>query len=125
MWTAGRANHALKGDGGARGSILLIGAVALENLSRIVMLQGCGCGSCDVEEQVHANGKIRRIDEPDVIRLHQFANAVEFVIPSGCTHDHVPSRSDAGFNVASHTVGGTENDYRLNVVNISGREGGA
>src|SRR5258708_30792868 len=101
MWTAGRANHALKGDGGARGSILLIGAVALENLSRIVMLQGCGCGSCDVEEQVYANGKIRRINEPDVIRLHQFPNAVEVVIPSGFSADHVPSPSDPGLHVSN------------------------
>src|SRR5258708_10494532 len=125
MWTAGRANHALKGDGGARGSILLIGAVALESVSRIVMGEGWGGGWCDVEEEVDANGKIRRIDEPDVMRLHQFANAVEFVIPSGCTDDHVPSRSDAGFNVASNTVGCSEIDHDLNVVKLAGSEGGA
>jgi hypothetical protein len=57
--------------------------------------------------------------------LHEFANAVKFVIPSGCADDHVLSGSDAGFDVAHGTVGCCEIDYDLNVTKLVGSEGGA
>ena len=57
-------NHMLDGHRRSRGRILLMSMVPLEDLSRVIMAQGRPGRSRDVEKQIYAYGKIRRVYKP-------------------------------------------------------------
>src|SRR5579864_4932184 len=122
---AGFANYVLDGESRAGWRVFLVRVVALEDLSGVVVTQGGGRGPGDIEEQVHTYGKIGRVDESSVVRIHQFANAVPYVVPTGCAHDHVFSRVDAGFDVGDYAVWGGEVDDYVDVAQLFGGERGA
>jgi len=59
--------------------------MALEDLTCVFVLQRCGCGAGDVKEQIYSYGEICGVDESCVVKLHEFANSVQFPIPTGGT----------------------------------------
>ena len=91
---AGFADHALDGDRRSRGRIFLVSVVPLEDLSGVLVLQGCSRGARDVEEQIHSHGEVRRVNEVRAVALDQLPDSIYFSIPACGADHHVLARAD-------------------------------
>src|SRR5580658_1208533 len=120
--TTGFADDALDGDSRARRRIFFLDVMALENLTGIIVAQGGGGGAGDVEEEIHAYGKIRAIDESGALLRDQGADTIDFRVPAGCAHDHILASFQAGFDVGEDAVRSGEVDNGVDVAEVFRRE---
>jgi hypothetical protein len=99
--------------------------VPFENLAGVIVAQGSGGGTGDVEEEIHAYGKVRGVDESGSVLLDQGANVVDFLIPSRRADDYVLAGFHAGFDVGEDALRGSEVDDGVDVAKIFLTERGA
>ena len=129
-FSAGFADQILERDGGTGGCVFFCGVVTLEDLSRVVVVQGSGGGAGGVVEEIDADGKISGVDEAGFVLVDEGVDAIEVVIligavPARSPDDHVLAGLDAGFDVGEDDVGRAEVDDGVDVVELFGSERGA
>src|SRR5271166_6093173 len=78
--------------------------MTLEDLSRVIVLEGRSRGAGYVEEQIHAHGEICGVEESGAMLLYQMAHAVEFSVPARGADHHVLAGFHAGFDVRHDAV---------------------
>jgi hypothetical protein len=96
--------------------------MALENLAGVIVAKSSGSGAGDLEEEIHANGKIRGIDESGTALLDQGADAIDFCVPAGGANHHILAGFHAGFDVGEDAVGSGEVDDGVDVAKVISRE---
>ena len=82
-----------------------MGVVAFEDLSGVVVAQGCGGGAGDFKKQIYADGEVRGIEESSFVLLDQGADLVDVLVPAGGADHHVLARFDAGFDMVEDDSG--------------------
>ena len=97
-----------------------VGVMALENLAGVIVAEGGGSGSGDVEEEIHADGEVGGVEESGSALFDQVADVVQMVVPAGGADDHVLACFYAGSDVVDDAVGGGEIDNRVDVAELSG-----
>jgi len=122
---AGLVDHALEGDGRAGGCILFCSVVALEDLSGVAVMQGCGGGSRDVEKQIYADRKVCGVHQAGAVGFNQTLDAIYFSVPSGGADDHILAGFGAGFDMVDDAVGRGEIDNYINLAKLFRGEGSA
>src|ERR1051326_7811753 len=93
------------GDGGAGRRVFFVDVVALDDAGGVAVASSGDGDARDVEEQVYADGEVRRIDEADAGLLHKLANTRYLAVPARGGHDHVDARASARFDVVENGVG--------------------
>ena len=89
--------------------------VPLEYLSRIIVTQGCSGGARGIEKQIHAQGKVCRVNQPAAVTLDQSLEPFYFSVPSGGAYDHALHCVNAEFDMADDTVRSSEINHHVNV----------
>ncbi len=84
--------------------------MALEDLAGVFVLEGSAGGLRDLEEQVHANGKIWTVEKARLCRRNQIAQTRELIVPACCANDHILSRVDASLGIGNDGRGHGEID---------------
>ena len=99
--------------------------MAFEDLSRVIVVQGCCRGVGNFEKEIHANGKIRRLQKSGVVFFDQLPDAADLSMPAGRADHHILTCPDARFDVGEHVVRSREIDDRVDAAQLLRRERGA
>src|SRR5580698_3181333 len=77
----------LHGGSGTGRCVLLLLVMTLEDLAGILVLQRGGSGAGNVKKEIHADGKVCRIEKASSVLFHHLPDAREFVVPAGGAND--------------------------------------
>jgi hypothetical protein len=76
---AGLADDVLNGDRCPRRRVFLVRVVALEDLSGVIVPQGCGGRARNLEKQIHSDREIRRKNKSSAVALNQFLDPIDLL----------------------------------------------
>src|SRR5580692_3020181 len=94
----------LKRDRRSRRRVFFLTVMPLEDLSRVIVAEGC-CGSArHLEKKVYSDGEICCVNKSCAMILDRLLHPVQLRIPPGGANDHVFSRQRTRFDV-SHDAG--------------------
>ena len=99
LGSGGVLNNSLQRHRRSRRRVFLLGVMALEDLSGILVLQSGGGGARNVEKQIYSDGKICGVEKPTSALFHHLPDSRQFAIPAGSADDHVLPGADASLNV--------------------------
>jgi hypothetical protein len=95
-----------------------VSIVSLEDLSRVLMLQGGSCGAGDVKEKIYAYREIGCINKSRAAVFNQLPYAIDFPVPRSCADNHVLARRNTGLDMADDAGRSGKVDHHIDCVQL-------